>query len=244
MHANVADFGLAKRADATDELTLTGEVMGTAAYMAPEQAAGDTKKTTAAADIYSLGAIFYELLTGSPPFTGASAMAVLVKVQNDDPVPPRRKNRAIGPDLNTICLKYLEKKPARRYVSALLLAQDLEAWLGGRPISCRPVTTLERVVRWIRRHPSQAAAAIMAAALIFTSALAYQYSRAAGSARDRPVAADSPTIDLANALLAKGHYEMAREMFEEAVREAETPGEMLDAEEGLRRLANREGEPK
>jgi WD40 repeat protein len=158
----VSDFGLAKRLDATVQ-TMSGAVVGTPSYMAPEQARGHSKKVGPAADIYALGAILYELLTGHPPFRAANPTDTLLQVIGDDPVPPRRLQPKLPRDLETICLKCLEKAPQRRYPSARVLADDLGSFQRGEPIQARPITLLGRVARWVRRRPLEAALLTLAA---------------------------------------------------------------------------------
>ncbi|MFO0952744.1 MAG: protein kinase [Isosphaeraceae bacterium] len=155
----VTDFGLAKRIDhgLGTEQTVTGAVMGTPAYMPPEQAGGGAKTLTTSADIYSLGATLYELLTGRPPFTGDSAPAILRQVIDQEPARPRSLDPGLDRDLETICLKCLEKSVNRRYEAAGDLAEDLERWLEGRPIAARPATVRERATKWVRRHRTLAA---------------------------------------------------------------------------------------
>jgi WD40 repeat protein len=167
----ITDFGLAKRTDVAG-MTASGAVVGTPSYMAPEQAAGDKKEVGPAADVYALGAILYELLTGRPPFLGATTMDTLMQVLSVDPVPLRRLQPQVPRDLETITLKCLQKDPRKRYASAAELADDLERFLDGRPIKARPVGPLERLARWCRRNPALAAlSATVAALLVGTSIL-------------------------------------------------------------------------
>jgi WD40 repeat protein/tRNA A-37 threonylcarbamoyl transferase component Bud32 len=165
----VTDFGVAKHADS--EMTATGQVLGTPRYMAPEQADGLAKEVGPAADVYSLGAILYELLTGRPPFAGPTVLETLEQVKKREPDSPHRLNPKVDRDLETICLTCLAKDPRRRYSTANALAGDLESWLGRRPIAARPATTRERLAKWVRRHPGAAAFACLGA-LVVLAALA------------------------------------------------------------------------
>src|SRR5262249_54310995 len=153
--AKISDFGIAKRREAGggagDGPTQTGAVMGTPAYMAPEQAFGHSKDVGPAADIYSLGAILYECLTGQAPFRGATLADLLDQVRTREPVAPRELARKVPRDLETICLHCLRKEPDRRYVSAEALADDLRRVREGLPIAARPVGNVERAWRWCRR---------------------------------------------------------------------------------------------
>jgi WD40 repeat protein len=153
---HVADFGLAKKVEGGDDATKSGAIVGTPAYMAPEQARAE-KSLTTAVDVWSLGAILYEWLTGRPPFRGDDPVSTLMKVVSDEPVKPRSVDTAIDRDLETICLKCLEKEPAKRFGSAQAIAEDLDKWIRGEPISARPVTRTERTWRWCRRNPVLAA---------------------------------------------------------------------------------------
>jgi WD40 repeat protein len=156
----VADFGLAKRLDVEDGRTRTGAVMGTPAYMAPEQAAGDARALGPAADVYALGAILYECLTGRPPFLAETPLATLEQVRAREPVPVRALNPKVPRDLETVCLKCLRKEPARRYPSARELADDLRRFQGGEPVRARPVPSWERALTWARRRPAAVLAAV------------------------------------------------------------------------------------
>jgi serine/threonine protein kinase len=149
----VTDFGLAKPAGgAVADLTATGLAVGTPAYMSPEQASG-VRNVSPAADVYSLVAILYELLTGRPPFTAPSVLFLLELVRSAEPPPPRSLNAAVPSDLGVIRLKCLAKGPAQRYPTAGDLAADLRRFLEGRPITARPVGGLERAWSWARRNP-------------------------------------------------------------------------------------------
>jgi tetratricopeptide (TPR) repeat protein/tRNA A-37 threonylcarbamoyl transferase component Bud32 len=163
----ITDFGLAKQLDVEDSNQTGGEsILGTPTYMAPEQAAGRTREIGPAADVYALGAMLYEMLTGRPPFRGNSVMETLQQVQFSEPVQPRRLAPNAPLDLQTISLKCLSKEPQGRYASAEALADDLRAYLEDRPIKARPTPALERLFKWMRRQPVQAA-------LIFVSVAAF-----------------------------------------------------------------------
>jgi eukaryotic-like serine/threonine-protein kinase len=150
---HVTDFGLAKRTKGDSSLTKTGAIMGTPSYMAPEQATGGKKSLTAAADVYSIGAVLYELLTGRPPFRAESVMETVVQVLERDPEPPSRHRPGLPRDLELICLKCLEKNPEARYPSALKLAEDLERFLRGESVGAGRPGLLLRLQRWTRREP-------------------------------------------------------------------------------------------
>ncbi|MFO0850460.1 MAG: serine/threonine-protein kinase [Gemmataceae bacterium] len=172
----ITDFGLAKQQDDSEAHTRTGAVMGTPNYMAPEQAEGKTKHINHLADVYSLGATLYELMTGRPPFSGPSAVAVLAQVRSSEPVNPSRLQPGVPKDLETICLKAMQKEAGKRYPSAESLADDLQRYIDGQPILARPVSSVEKVVRWARRKPVQAGltfAVLGLSALLVASAVVY-----------------------------------------------------------------------
>lgn len=149
----VTDFGLAKRLQDDGQHTRSGDILGTPLYMAPEQASGQASAASPATDVYALGAILYDLLTGRPPFKGATTFETIQQVLNDDPVPPGRLRPRLPKDLERICLKCLEKDPRRRYASALDLAADLRRHLNGESVHARSAPPLERIWRWVRRNP-------------------------------------------------------------------------------------------
>ena len=160
----VTDFGLAKQLDQPDDLTLSGMILGTPAYMAPEQAAGLGRQATTSADVYSLGAILYELLCGAPPFQGPTPLETLRQVLDIECPRPSSRNPRIDRDLETMVLKCLQKSPGRRYASAEALAEDLDRWLRGEAILARRAPALERAWRWARRRPAAAVAVALAVA--------------------------------------------------------------------------------
>ncbi len=164
----LTDFGLAKRLDGGGDLTGTGETPGTPRYMAPEQAAG-RKDLTVAADVYSLGVVLYERLTGTTPFQGDDLLDVLRQVREAEPPRPSSLRPGLDRDLETVCLKCLEKEPAKRYPSAEAIADDLEHWLRGEPILARPAGSVGRFTRWCRRNPVLAVVSGLAAAAVFVA---------------------------------------------------------------------------
>jgi WD40 repeat protein/tRNA A-37 threonylcarbamoyl transferase component Bud32 len=166
--AKVADFGLAKRLEEQGQ-TATGAVVGTPSYMAPEQAAG-RKDVGPAADVYSLGAILYECLTGRPPFRAATLLETLLQVREEEPVSVRHLQPGAPRDLETVCLKCLTKEPGRRYASANDLADELVRWLGGQTIEARPAGRLERAWKWVRRNPALAGSLLAVALALLLGA--------------------------------------------------------------------------
>jgi tetratricopeptide (TPR) repeat protein len=182
----IADFGLAKRLDVEEGETLTGQVLGTPSYMAPEQAKGWAREIDHAVDIYSLGAILYEMLTGRPPITGATYLETLKLVQDEDPVSPSRLRANLPFDLETICLKCLARDPRKRYPSALALAEDLDRYLGGEPILARRTPFWERAIKLAHKHPAicvllaAAVVAVVVAAVVLLRASNLENSRIRG----------------------------------------------------------------
>jgi len=166
----VADFGLARELD--EDATRTGQVLGTPSYMAPEQAEGHNAHVGPAADVYGLGAILYELLTGRPPFKGKTPRQTLEMVRRDEPVPPRHKRPGLPRDLEAVCLKCLEKSPQRRYPSAQALADDLDRWRRGEPTVVRPPGLIRRAGRVARRH-----AIALTLGIVVCAAVAFGYRR-------------------------------------------------------------------
>jgi tRNA A-37 threonylcarbamoyl transferase component Bud32/tetratricopeptide (TPR) repeat protein len=183
---HVTDFGLAKRLEGDSRLTGTEQILGTPAYMPPEQARGDHRQIGLASDVYALGAILYELLVGRPPFRSETPLATIQQALEIEPVSPRRLNPAVAGDLETICLKCLEKEPARRYPTAQALADDLQRHLAGEPIRARHVTTVERGLKWTRRRPATAAllAAVFLVGVAGLGGVLWQW-RQAMAARDQ-----------------------------------------------------------
>lgn len=150
----ISDFGLAKFIDSLSSNTQTGEILGTPSYMAPEQASQKNGKVSFHTDVYSLGAILYKLLTGRPPFQAPTSVETMLQVIHLEPVSPKTLQPKIPKDLETICLKCLQKDPDRRYATASLLAEDLRCFLAGKEISARPPTTAERLQKYVQRHPT------------------------------------------------------------------------------------------
>lgn len=151
---HLTDFGLARLLDTQSTVTRTIDVLGTPSYMAPEQAAGETAKLSKATDVYGLGAVLYQLLTGQPPFAGGTTYETIRLLRDTEPRPPRSLNPKTDRELSTICLKSLEKDPQRRYSSALALAEDLEHWLKHEPIQAKPSGFFTHARKWVRRNPS------------------------------------------------------------------------------------------
>jgi WD40 repeat protein len=221
LHATVpriTDFGLAKLLDAEVRLTRSGLVVGTPSYMAPEQVFPGRRPVGPEADVYALGAILYELLSGRPPFVGETPLDTAEQVVHSEPVPPRGLNIKIPRDVETITLKCLSKEPARRYPTAQALADDLQRWLDGKPIQARPVRRVERLWRWCHRNPvvagmTAAAALFLLAGTTISSYFALKANERAREADEKAAEALASAAE-ARANLYTGHMILARAAWE------------------------------
>jgi WD40 repeat protein len=208
----LTDFGLAKRLDREGAPTVTGQILGTPSYIAPEQATGNSRAVGPAADIYALGAILFELLTGVPPFQAETPWDTIQRVVSEEPLAPRRLQPKVPPDLDTICLKCLRKEPGKRYADAIALADDLRRFLNGEPIAARPVGVAERALKWARRRPAAAALLVvscLAALTLVVGGGVYQarLSRALGDAASQ---AEERRRRLVRLNVAEGAYALDR----------------------------------
>jgi serine/threonine protein kinase len=204
----ITDFGLAKLLEREEGLTRAGEIMGTPSYMAPEQVAGLSDQVTSATDVYALGAILYEALTGRPPFKGTTPLSTLEQVARQEPLAPGKLQRHLPRDIETICLKCLEKEPSRRYPSAHELADDLNRYLHAQPIRARPTPPWERAWKWARRRPSVAAAlAALSVALITLLGGGFYYN--ARLRHEMTVAVHAERVAAANAQVANDQRNLA-----------------------------------
>jgi serine/threonine-protein kinase len=209
----ITDFGLAWHLEAEATLTLTGVPLGTPSYMAPEQARGERDAIGPSVDVYSLGALLYEMLTGRPPFRGETALETQRQVLEDEPAPPSRLNSKIPSDVETICLKCLQKVASRRYKSAQDLANDLRRFLNHEPILARRIGRTARVLRWIRRKPTTAALVATAAALV---ALAVGGEMRQAERRAELRTGVRTAVDQAQSLRRGFHFQEARALLEQA----------------------------
>jgi serine/threonine protein kinase len=230
----ISDFGLAKKTDEGAGQTVSGSIVGTPSYMAPEQADGRSREVGPAADVYALGAILYELLTGRPPFKAATPLDTALQVIRDEPVPPRRLQPKTPTDLETICLKCLHKEPKRRYATARDLAEDLERFQAGRPVQARPVGLLEGSWRWCRRNPAVAGLlAAVAVVLLLGTAVAWTFALEAQAnsqqARNNEATAQREKQDAETARkAANDQKELATQKAKEADQQRQRAEEQLD----------------
>ncbi len=227
---HVTDFGLAKRTDVDLDLTASGAFVGTPGYMSPEQAEGRRRSVTTASDVYGLGAILYALLTGQPPFRGDSMLQTLERVRNEPPEPLVARNPEVPRDLNVICLKCLEKDPARRYESAAALADDLDRWLRGEPILARPVGPLTRLGMWCRRKPVLAglAAALIVSTVVGISGV-FAFGFEARRQRDAAILSRNEAVDAREAATEVNRFLTDRLLYQ-ASPFARARGEKVDVE--------------
>jgi len=217
----VADFGLARQFEGESALTLSGARVGTPSYMAPEQVIGKTGTIGPAADIFALGAVLYEMLTGRPPFRGETAAETERQVMHEVPVSPSRLNTKVPRDLDTICLKCLNKEPERRYPSAAALAEDLRRFTEGRPIQARPVGWVERSWRWGRRNPTISALLVTALTLVaLASGSGVWLVQERAELRNEV----GTTVAQAKSLRQGFHFQDARQLLEHAQRRVQRAG--------------------
>jgi serine/threonine protein kinase/Flp pilus assembly protein TadD len=228
----ITDFGLAKKLEGDSSQTKSGTLMGTPSYMAPEQARGDVKDIGPLADVYSLGVILYELITGRTPFLGASILDTLQQVRSQEPVPPSRLQPKVPRDLETICLKCLQKDSAKRYASAGDLAADLHRFLTGEPIQARPVGAVEKSWRWCKRNPYKASTIAAAAAVLVVAGIATANTMAR-AAQDRQTAnrareAADVRLQQATEAVQAGNYRRAQDLLSSPDPQLETIAELAD----------------
>jgi WD40 repeat protein len=230
----ITDFGLAKKLDEAGK-TQDGSLMGTPSYMAPEQAGGKSKDLGPACDIYALGAVLYECLTGRPPFRAATPLDTVLQVVSDEPVSPTRLNARVPRDLETICLKCLQKEPGKRYARAQDLAEDLRRFQAGEPIRARPVGRLERAAKWVRRNPlvTALAALVVLSVLGGAGAAFVKYLDAKeqeGIAREQAGIAQHKAREAEDALSARNAALEQAHADAEAARKAKTLAERREKE--------------
>jgi serine/threonine-protein kinase len=215
----ITDFGLAKRLEGDSHQTRTGAVMGTPSYMAPEQAWGLTSEIGPLADQYALGAILYEMLTGRPPFQGATPLETLELARSQEPVPPTRLQPRIPRDLETICLKALQKAPHKRYPDCGALADDVQRYLDEKPILARPVSAPERAWRWCRRNPELAVPLALVAVFLIVATTASSIAAARFAEKNRQLDEKNTQLDQAFGVAERGRQAALKA--EQAARNAE-----------------------
>ncbi len=227
----VTDFGLAKKVEGGSGLTVTGAIMGTPSYMAPEQASGEGKRVGPAAYVYALGAVLYKCLTGRPPFQASSPLDTILQVVSEDPKPPSQVNPNVPRDLETICLKCLEKTPFKRYSSAEAFAGDLHRYLNDELITARPVGQGERVVKWVKRHKSLAGAFVVVVLVLVLGAIISGWQAVRATAAEAK-ALEKGRVAVANEKKARDEKEEAdkqRALAEKQKQQVERIAEQLQA---------------
>ncbi|HYV37768.1 MAG TPA: tetratricopeptide repeat protein, partial [Gemmataceae bacterium] len=214
----ITDFGLAKRLEGNSSQTKSGTLMGSPSYMSPEQARGDTQEVGTLSDLYSLGAVLYELLTGRPPFVGPTVLETIMMVRHQEPVPPTRLQPSCPRDLETISLKCLQKEPSKRYASCEALADDLHRFLAGEAIKARPVSWLEHGWRWWRRNPrvaslSACVVVLLLAVIVSLGVMASRMSREREAiAKTREIA--NERLQQATTRIAAGNYQQVKDILQ------------------------------
>jgi|GEM_PF-5717182 len=233
----VMDFGLAKQIQSDHQLTMSGQILGTASYMSPEQARGDQAAIGPASDIYSLGALLYTLLTQRPPFTGDNPIEIILNVLSKDPDAPSASNMRLSRDIETICMKCLEKKPAKRYSSAQELADDLKRFLDGVPINARPVSKFEHAIRWCQRKPAITTSIVLAIGLVLGLPIAYY------NLREVVVKKEDDRFEIGLAQDAKKQYVVDSDLLDPDRYEGQDRLYILAAKAMLTQVGNRSANP-